>query len=102
MFYATSKSALPSEIMDAAATLKTGEVTSVSASVGGIWIIKAYDINEREDLYEGVKDDIRANITSAQFNKLVKQWETALSYSFNETVRDSIADPKTREAIFAD
>lgn len=102
MFYATSKSALPSEIMDAAATLKTGEVTSVSASVGGIWIIKAYDINESEDLYEGVKDDIWANITSAQFNKLVKQWETALSYSFNETVRDSIADPKTREAIFAD
>lgn len=101
MFYNSQSIAVPSDIMDAAEGLKTGEITTVTSSSGGVWVIKKYDINESDDLFEGVKEDIRTNIVNTKLNILLKQWETELSYSFNDTLKDSLLDPKTRDAVFA-
>lgn len=100
MFYQAQSIAVPSEIMDAAEGMKVEDVTTVTVSSGGIWIIKKYDINEKESLYTDVKEDIRANITNTKFNTLLKQWETELSYSFNDTVKDKYLDPNARDSVF--
>jgi len=86
--------------MDAAESMKVGDVTTVTVSSGGIWIIKKYDINEKESFYTDVKEDIRANMTNTKFNTLLKQWETELSYSFNNTVKDKYLDPNARDSVF--
>lgn len=100
MFYQAQSITVPSEIMDKAEGMKIGDVSSITLSTGGIWIIKKYDINEKESLYTDVKEDIRSNIINTKFNTLLKQWETELSYSFNETVKNKILDPNARESVF--
>ncbi len=100
IFYKSQSIAVPSEIMDAAESMKVGDVTTVTVSSGGIWIIKKYDINEKESFYTDVKEDIRANMTNTKFNTLLKQWETELSYSFNNTVKDKYLDPNARDSVF--
>ena len=100
IFYESQSIAVPSEIMDAAEGMKVGDISTVTVSSGGIWIIKKYDINEKESLYTDVKEDIRTNIVNTKFNTLLKQWETELSYSFNDTVKDKYLDPNARGSVF--
>ncbi len=101
MFYEAQSIAVPSDIMDAAESMKVGDIQTVTVSSGGLWIIKKYDINETESLYTDVKEDIRSNIVNTKFNTLLKKWETELSYSFNDTVKDDLLDPSKRDAVFA-
>lgn len=100
---------IPSIVMDEAEKLDIGKTTFVEIKnknnegkdvITGIWVFKAYDIHENEDLFKEVSELIKSNIEFPLLQDKVSEWETSLSYHFVDEAEATYLDFDNMKNLF--
>ncbi|MBQ1966144.1 MAG: hypothetical protein II348_05650 [Clostridia bacterium] len=89
-----------SKIVSRLEELKGGDVSVVEID-NSIWVIKEYDINEKDSYYEGKEEAIFQSLYGPDISNKYTMWMAELNYEFNDDVLAEL-DPGTFTDLFSE
>ncbi|MBQ1272387.1 MAG: peptidylprolyl isomerase, partial [Clostridia bacterium] len=89
-----------SKIVSRLEELKVGDVSVVEID-NSIWVIKEYDINEKDSYYEGKEEAIFQSLYGPDISNKYTMWMAELNYEFNDDVLAEL-DPGTFTDLFSE
>lgn len=99
--YLDSVSQIDTSVTEQVFSMNVGESAMIETTTA-FWVVKLYDLNESEDLYNEKRDEVFYSLASPKYSAKYTQWEQDMSITLNEEFTNTVKPSALTTLFYSD